>query len=99
MVNQSGQPGLTADELRMSGSGCSRQRPRVTKRRRKGWSWSAHACAGRLPSMLGLIVLALIIWLVVSVLGLVIEGLFWLFVVGIVLFLATAAYGWVKRKA
>ncbi len=49
--------------------------------------------------MLGLIVLALIIWLVVSVLGLVIEGLFWLFVVGVVLFLATAAYGWVKRKA
>lgn len=49
--------------------------------------------------MLGLIVLALIIWLVVSVLGLVIEGLFWLFLVGVVLFLATAAYGWVKRKA
>lgn len=49
--------------------------------------------------MVGLIVFLLVIWLIVAVLGLVLEGLFWLFVIGAVLFLATAGYGWVKRKA
>ncbi|WP_174257664.1 hypothetical protein [Phytoactinopolyspora alkaliphila] len=48
--------------------------------------------------MLGFILLLLAIWLVLSILGLVIEGLFWLFVIGAVLFLATAAWGWVKRN-
>lgn len=48
--------------------------------------------------MMNLIVILLVVWLVLSVLGFVIEGLFWLAVIGIVLFLATAAYGWVKRK-
>lgn len=50
-------------------------------------------------SMLKLIGILLIIWLVLTVLGAVIEGLFWLAIVGAVLFLGTAAYGWVKRKA
>lgn len=49
--------------------------------------------------MLALIGTLLVIWLVLVILGAVIEGLFWLAIVGIVLFLATAAYGWVKRKA
>jgi len=48
--------------------------------------------------MMNLIILLLVVWLVLSVLGFVIEGLFWLAVIGIVLFLATAAYGWLKRK-
>ena len=48
--------------------------------------------------MVGIIVTLLIIWLVLSILGFVIEGLFWLAVVGIVLFLATAVWGWLKRK-
>ncbi|GAA3176316.1 hypothetical protein GCM10010531_32450 [Blastococcus jejuensis] len=48
--------------------------------------------------MLGLILLLLVVWVVVSVLGAVIEGLFWLTVVGVVLFLATAAWGWTKRR-
>jgi hypothetical protein len=48
--------------------------------------------------MLGFILLLLIIWLVLSIIGLVIEGLFWLFVIGAVLFLVTAAWGWVKRR-
>ena len=48
--------------------------------------------------MLGFIVLLLVIWLVLAVVGAVVEGLFWLLVVGAVLFVATAAYGWVKRN-
>lgn len=48
--------------------------------------------------MTGIIIVLLIIWLVLVVLGAVLEGLFWLTVIGIVLFLGTAAYGWVKRK-
>lgn len=39
----------------------------------------------------------LVVWLVVSVVGAVVEGLFWLTVVGIVLFAGTAAYGYLKR--
>ena len=48
--------------------------------------------------MLVLIVLLLVIWLALAVVGAVVEGLFWLLVVGAVLFVATAAYGWVKRN-
>lgn len=46
-----------------------------------------------------LIVLLLVAWLVVSLLGVLIEGLFWLLVVGVVLFLATAAWGWFKLRS
>lgn len=49
--------------------------------------------------MLGVIVVLLLVWLVVAILGAVIEGLFWLTIVGAVLFLATAAYAAVKRRA
>ena len=49
--------------------------------------------------MIGLLVLLLIVWLVLAILGFVIKGLVWLAVIGIVLFLATAAYGAVKRTA
>lgn len=48
--------------------------------------------------MLGLILFLLVVWVVVIVLGAIIEGLFWLVVVGAILFLATAAYGWTKGK-
>lgn len=48
--------------------------------------------------MLGFLLLLLVVWIVVSILGAVIEGLFWLTVVGIVLFLGTAAYAWAKRR-
>jgi hypothetical protein len=49
--------------------------------------------------MLALIAVALVIWLVLAVLGIVIHGLFWLAVIGIVLFVATAVFGGVKRSA
>ena len=48
--------------------------------------------------MLALIGILLVVWLVLAVLGFVIKGLFWLAIIGIVLFLATAAYGAVKRR-
>lgn len=48
--------------------------------------------------MLGIIALLLVVWLVLAVVGAVVEGLFWLLVIGAVLFVATAAYGWMKRN-
>lgn len=47
---------------------------------------------------MGIIITLLIIWLVLSVLGFVLEGLLWLAVIGLVLFAATAVWGWMKRK-
>ena len=45
------------------------------------------------------IVVLLILWLVLAILGAILEGLFWLTVVAIVLLIGTGIYGWVKRKA
>jgi hypothetical protein len=39
----------------------------------------------------------LVVWIAVAVLGFVIKGLIWLAVVGIILFLVTAVFGWIKR--
>ncbi|HET6392066.1 MAG TPA: hypothetical protein VFG13_04535 [Blastococcus sp.] len=47
--------------------------------------------------MLRLLGLLLVIWLAITVLGAVVKGLFWLAVVGLVFFVATAALGWNKR--
>ncbi|WP_424809445.1 hypothetical protein [Rhodococcus sp. 27YEA15] len=49
--------------------------------------------------MLGLIGFLLIIWLIFVVLGFVVKGLLWLAIIGIILFVATAAWGWIKRQA
>jgi hypothetical protein len=43
--------------------------------------------------MLRLILFLLVVWVVLSVLGFVIKGLFWLAIIGIVLFLATGLWG------
>ncbi|WP_156642202.1 LPXTG cell wall anchor domain-containing protein [Arthrobacter sp. B6] len=48
---------------------------------------------------MGLIITLLIIWLVLSIIGFVLEGLLWLAIIGLVLFVGTAVWGWVKRKA
>jgi hypothetical protein len=48
--------------------------------------------------VLGFIAVLLVIWLALVVIGAVVEGLFWLLVIGAVLFVATAAFGWVKRN-
>jgi hypothetical protein len=47
--------------------------------------------------MLGVIAVLLLLWVVFAVLGLVIKGLFWLFVIGLVLFLVTGALGVLRR--
>jgi hypothetical protein len=49
--------------------------------------------------VLGFLALLLVIWLGLVVIGAVVKGLFWLAVIGVVLFLATAAFGWVRRRA
>jgi hypothetical protein len=49
--------------------------------------------------VIGLIVALLVIWVILILLGVFIKGLFWLIVVGAVLFVATAIVGWVKRNA
>jgi uncharacterized membrane protein (Fun14 family) len=48
--------------------------------------------------MLRFLGLLLAIWLVVTVIGVVIKGLFWLAVIGLVFFVATAALGWNRRR-
>lgn len=48
--------------------------------------------------MKALIIALLVVWLVLTLLGALIEGLFWLLVIGVVLFLATAAWGWFKLR-
>jgi hypothetical protein len=40
----------------------------------------------------------LVLWLGTAIVGMVIEGLFWLAVVAIVLFVATAAYALLERR-
>jgi hypothetical protein len=49
--------------------------------------------------MLGLIGLLLVIWIACAVVGAVVKGLVWLLILGVVLFIATAVVGWVKREA
>ena len=48
--------------------------------------------------MLGLIGFLLVVWLVFAILGFVVKGLLWLAIIGIVLFVATAGWGWAKRN-
>ena len=48
--------------------------------------------------MVGLVVGLLVLWLVLTILGFVLHGLLWLAIIGIVLFVATSVYGWVRRK-
>lgn len=49
--------------------------------------------------MTGFIIALIVIWIVLSIVGFVVEGLFWLAVIGIVLLLATAVWGWLSRKS
>lgn len=48
---------------------------------------------------MGLIIGLLVLWLVVVVIGFVIKSLFWLAIVGIVLFIATGIYGAIRRRS
>ncbi|MFC5382656.1 hypothetical protein [Aquipuribacter nitratireducens] len=49
--------------------------------------------------MKALLVVLLVLWLVVTLVGAVVEGLLWLLAIGLVLFLATAVWGWFKLRA
>ncbi|WP_119724500.1 LPXTG cell wall anchor domain-containing protein [Lentzea terrae] len=49
--------------------------------------------------MLILIIVLLVLWLVTAVIGFAFEGLIWLAIIGIVLFVGTAAVGVIRRKA
>jgi hypothetical protein len=48
--------------------------------------------------MIALLVALLVIWAVLAVLGLAIKGLFWLFIIGLILFLVTGGFGWARRR-
>lgn len=48
--------------------------------------------------MLILVVVLLAAWLIVSIVGFAMEGLMWLGIVGIVLFIGTAVIGIVRRR-
>ena len=45
-----------------------------------------------------LIIVLLVAWLVLSLLGAIIEGLLWLLGIGLVLLLITGAWGWFKLR-
>ena len=49
--------------------------------------------------MLRFLGLLLVVWLALTVVGAIIEGLFWLAVAGPVLFFVTAVLGWDKRES
>ncbi|MEU4522060.1 hypothetical protein [Amycolatopsis sp. NPDC024027] len=48
---------------------------------------------------MGILVALLVVWAVLVVLGIVVKSLFWLIIVGAVLFVATGVIGFVKREA
>ena len=47
--------------------------------------------------MLRLLGLLLVVWLVLTIVGAVVKGLFWLAVVGLLFFVETSVLGWNKR--
>lgn len=49
--------------------------------------------------MLVLVIVLLVLWLILSVVGFAIKGLIWLAIIGVILFVGTAAVGFVRRKA
>ncbi len=49
--------------------------------------------------MLVLFIILLAVWVIVSVVGFAVEGLMWIGIIGVVLFVGTAAIGAVRRKA
>lgn len=54
--------------------------------------------ARRNPYLLGHIIL-LVIWVVLSIVGFVFDGLFWLGLIGVVLFVGTIIFGLIRRSA
>ena len=48
--------------------------------------------------MIILVVILLVIWLIVAVIGFAIKGLFWIALIGIILFVATAIISLIRRR-
>ncbi|GAB2528507.1 hypothetical protein [Paramicrobacterium agarici] len=48
---------------------------------------------------MGIIITLLILWAILSVLGFAVKGLMWLAIICIILFVATAVFGFIRRKA
>ncbi|HEX6335479.1 MAG TPA: hypothetical protein VFZ85_00865 [Jiangellaceae bacterium] len=48
--------------------------------------------------MLTLVIILLAVWLILAIIGFALEGLAWLGVIGIVLFVATVIIGFVRRS-
>ncbi|MCZ2814229.1 hypothetical protein O2W15_22605 [Modestobacter sp. VKM Ac-2979] len=48
--------------------------------------------------MLRLLLLLLLVWVAVTVVGVIVEGLFWLAIVGLLFFVATAVLGTSRRR-
>ncbi|MCP3799243.1 hypothetical protein NLX83_08235 [Allokutzneria sp. A3M-2-11 16] len=49
--------------------------------------------------MLAIIATLIVIWLAITVIGIIFKGLFWLAVIGGIALVATAAFGALKKKA
>jgi hypothetical protein len=49
--------------------------------------------------MIVLVIVLLVLWVVATVVGFAFKGLLWLAIIGIVLFIGTAAIGFVRRSA
>lgn len=47
--------------------------------------------------MLGLVIFLLILWAALAIFGFVVEGLLWLAVIALILFLITGIIGWLRR--
>jgi hypothetical protein len=50
-------------------------------------------------TVLKFIGILLVAWLVLAIIGAVIKGLFWLTIIGAVLFVGTAAFGYLQRRS
>jgi hypothetical protein len=48
--------------------------------------------------VLGFLGLLLVVWIALIVIGAVVKGLFWLIIIGVVLFLATSAFGVLRGR-
>jgi hypothetical protein len=48
---------------------------------------------------MGLIIGLLVLWVVLAAIGFAVKSLFWLAIVGIILFVATGIFGAVRRRA
>lgn len=63
---------------------------------RSGYALTERTSSG--DDMVYFILVLLAIWLILAILGMVIKGLLWLAVIGAVLFVATAVWGWFQNR-